>query len=501
LRRFFARLAALARADHRCMQAAPNSLLPPALVVVSGGAQPVRPVQPDLPDPRLLQALPRARRVLEVGAGRQGLALSYKRQQADAVWCAVNLFDAAMPRPAPAPGGVDHWLPISALDTPDALAAAGPELIVISDVLPWLDNPLRRLRALRAAAAPDTRLMIRVENHASLDVLQHLAQADLSSEQPWVAQAGPPRLMSPASIYKLLMDAGWMPHLADATAAKAPEPAVAQAVLALNQALRLAGSAPQHVQQLSQLVIEARATFAVPEDAAESARFDVLVPGNEERQLRANVEASPGLREVGARVITYRGARSAAEAFEQGRQQVQADWVLLCHQDIYFPAGFGRLLNAELCRIPPSERARTLLGFVGMGAPGQGQGFAPAGFVIDRLHRVDHPASNSAVSIDELAIVLSRDSLHRIDPALGWHLWATDLCLTAICQHRVLPRVLRLPLFHNSRTGWQLPEAFHASAATLLSKWPDHGPIPTLCGVIDEAFVRAHARPQPQVAA
>jgi hypothetical protein len=83
--------------------------------------------------------------------------------------------------------------------------------------------------------------------------------------------------------------------------------------------------------------------------------------------------------------------------------------------------------------------------------------------------------------------------VHRIDPALGWHLWATDLCLAAICDHHVFPRIVRLPLFHNSRTGWQLPAAFHASAELLARKWAGFGPIHTLCGVIAAAPERQQA--------
>lgn len=69
-------------------------------------------------------------------------------------------------------------------------------------------------------------------------------------------------------------------------------------------------------------------------------------------------------------------------------------------------------------------------------SPGLRDGYAPAGFVIDRLSRFEQRESNEVVSIDELAIVLARDSLHRIDSQLCWRLWATDLCLEAITRHK-----------------------------------------------------------------
>ena len=102
---------------------------------------------------------------------------------------------------------------------------------------------------------------------------------------------------------------------------------------------------------------------------------------------------------------------------------------------------------------------------------------------------MDHPGSGVALSFDEVAIVVSRDSIHRIAPEMGWHLWATDLCLTAISQHRVMPRLLSLPLFHNSRTGWGLPEAFVDSAERLIARHPAFAPIHTLCATLTPEFV------------
>ena len=209
-----------------------------------------------------------------------------------------------------------------------------------------------------------------------------------------------------------------------------------------------------------------------------------MVPTTRESQLRLNVECSPGLQEVDARIVSYRRARTPAEALEQSLAHGRTDWVLFCHQDVYFPRGFGARLNAVLDAIPANEHERTLIGFAGMGANLDANRCEPAGFVIDRQHRFDHPASAAAVSIDELAIVVSRRSLHRIDPAIGWHLWATDLCLTSIVQHRVFPRIVRLPLFHNSSNDYVLPDAFHAAAAYLAAKHAGFGTIHTLCGDI-----------------
>ena len=446
---------------------------PPARsLVVIGRAGDATP--DDALDARLLAALPAAARVLEVRARTDTLQRAYCRLHPDCAWSVIDLAGAQR----------------RAADPHDE--SGGPaglfDLIVLPDVLPWLADPLGLLRSLARRVARDGRLVLSTINHAAIGMLRPLLDGDLTIEPRDAVLAAQPRITSPASAYKLLMDAGWMPALAD----HRPETPLAEPARAAMQALAGAlgvavDGAAQRVHQAAQLIVEARPLFAEAGGPDGAALFDVLVPTNDERQLRVNVESSPGLREVDAAIVSYRGATTPAEAFEQGRAHLSADWVLLCHQDIYFPAGFGRRLNAVLAAIAPDRRATTLLGFVGMGAGAQGKGRVPAGFVIDRMARFDQPASDAAVSIDELAIVVSRDTVHRIDPTLGWHLWATDLCLASIVDHHVFPRIVRLPLFHNSRTGWQLPAQFHESAAILARKWSGFGAIHTLCGVIDAA--------------
>jgi SAM-dependent methyltransferase len=440
---------------------------PPSLVVIGRAAANV---PGDVLDERLLAALPPAGRVLEVRLHGSALQRAYCAAHPGCSWTAIEL--AAAERRAG--------------DPDDAPVAEPFDLIVLPDVLPWLADPLALLRSLARHVARGGSLVLSTPNHASLGTLSLLIDGDLSVESRHAPLPAAPRLTSPASAYKLLMDAGWMPTLA----AHEPHEPVAEpvrtAVDALTRALgHSTEGLSQRVHPAARLIIEARPSFADAAELDAPALFDAIVPTNDERQLRANVESSPGLAEVDATIISHRGARTPAEALEQGRAHGTRDWLLLCHQDVYFPRGFGRRLNAVLAAIPAERRATTLLGFVGMGSGPRGSGRFPAGFVIDRLARADHPETDFAVSIDELAIVVARDSVHRIDPALGWHLWATDLCLTAIVEHRVFPRIVRLPLFHNSRTGWKLPRQFHESAAVLARKWSGFGAIHTLCGVID----------------
>ncbi len=442
----------------------------PAVEVMIHGSQPAPRLQRAQRgfDPLLLNALPGARRVLAFACS-DDLARAYRQLHPTAQWHHAD--DGA------------------------SLFRIGShcDLIVLGQGLGRHDEARAFLQSLDRLASADASLVLQLENGATLSTIERVIEADLS--EPLMAGADDVRTHSPASVYKLLMDAGWMPTLAGRRDVEPTSAGIADAALSIADLLDIPRGTARRTLSIDQFVLSAKRPFAAAPTTHAVANFTVVVPTNRERQLRLNIEQSPGLREVDARIVSCRHAHDAAEALQKALPSCEADWVLLCHQDVYFPSGFGQRLHALLASIPAADRQRALIGFVGMGVNAGTHSFEPAGFVIDRMHAADHPASDKAVSIDELAIVISRDSIHRIDPALGWHLWGTDLCLTAICQHQVFPRIVRLPLFHNSVTDYQLPPAFIASAALLAKKHAGFGPIPTLCGMIDETFFLKHGCP------
>jgi len=421
-------------------------------------------------DPALVGAMPPATRVLALACADAGLGRAYLQRHPLAHW-----------HDAPTLEGVD---PSARFD----LIVLGPRLGHGPSARLTLDA---LFGALARHAMPGATLLLRAANGASLEHIERIVEGDLSSEDGAEGAAH-----SISSLYKRLMDAGWMPSLAGRRPAAPSHAATSQAALAIADALAVPRGTALRTLGMDEWIVSARRAFDDAPSTGNSAqaggRFDVIVPVTRERQLRLNVEASPGLAEVDAAIVVCRGAAHAAEALSSSLDACEADWVLMCHQDAFFPRGFGRRLQALLAAVPADERERTLIGFVGMGVNPDSHAYEPAGFVVDRLETVDHPASEHAMSIDEVAIVVARHSIHRIDPTFGWHLWATDLCLASICRHQRFARIVRLPLFHNSITDYELPEAFLRSAATLAAKYPAFKSIPTLCATIDEAFL---ARP------
>ena len=475
---------------------------PPALVVISGGPQAASSALPrqahNAAFQRLLKSLPAAQRVLELGCGAGELAQAYKRQHPDCHWTGVDSVPASLAQAHPY---VDAALCLNLAAASIQTIQSRFDLIVVNK-LERLPQAATVLSELGKLLKPNGVMFVLAENHARLSSLAHLIEADVSTGTAATVQDASsldrahPRFQSPSTIYKMLMDADWMPTLVDHEPDDVVDDRLAAAARYMGEALGVPPGCPDRVHRMKHLVIRTQRLFDAPVQASSQALFDVVVPTNKEQQLRVNVEQSPGLKEVQARVISYRQASSPAEALNESLQHVQSDWVLLCHQDIYFPRGFGQRLNEVLAAIPVGERASALLGFIGMGVNRETEQTEPAGFVVDRLNWADHPASDAALSIDELALVVARDSIHKIDPLIGWHLWATDLCLTSVCTHSVFPRIVRLPIFHNTQSGWQLPKSFYDSAEYLLQKHSAFNTIHTLCGVIDQGFVARHRSAQ-----
>jgi hypothetical protein len=277
---------------------------------------------------------------------------------------------------------------------------------------------------------------------------------------------------------KLLLDAGWLPNLRDYFAFGHPNQDFVRALMAAAAQIGIPAQTASRNILLYQMIIDCVKAPSPPPRL--TTQFSVVVPVTNAAQLALNVTRSPGLREVGAPVIEVRDATSAADAFARGVAQIETPWVVFAHQDVYFPVGSGRALAAEFGAVATARANEELIGFVGLrkGAAGEAE---PAGLVIDRIARIDHPAVQDAISMDEFAVAMTPHTVHRIDPALGWHLWGTDLCLAARSRGGVA-RIVRVPLYHNSYNDGALSPTFQKSLDILRAKYPHMAAIPTLCG-------------------
>ncbi len=217
---------------------------------------------------------------------------------------------------------------------------------------------------------------------------------------------------------------------------------------------------------------------------------------NRPEVARSCLLASPCLA-AGTRhqVLIAQGMRSAGDGFAWARQLATNPWIVLVHQDVYLPPDWDRTFAVGLQAAQSAFARVAIAGVYGVRSDGE-----HVGHVFDRDRWLGHaPVRPQRVrSLDELLLAVRSDRGLRVDPALGWHLYGTDLCLQAeatgqdavvidaACEHRsTLPRALPAA---DAATPSALQEqiaAFNASASALASRWPSAMPVSTPVTVVD----------------
>lgn len=128
----------------------------------------------------------------------------------------------------------------------------------------------------------------------------------------------------------------------------------------------------------------------------------------------------------------YVNATSAAAAFNAEMARVPAaEWLVWVHQDVFLPPDWDRRFVAA---IREAQALFPKLAVVGVyGVAGAGAAARRAGHVLDRgtLLREATPLPCRADSIDELLFAVKIDAGLRLDPALGFDFYATDVALSA----------------------------------------------------------------------
>lgn len=433
---------------------------------------------------KLLAAIPAdARRVLELGCANGRLGRRFKELHPGVTWWGVEMAaDAA----ATAAQHLDRVIQLD-LDRADlAQLEGGFDTIVIGDLLEHVRDPARLLESLYDLATADAQIVCCLPNMAHLSVIERLVAGDISYDTMGLLDQTHVRFYSPSSAFKTFLDAGWLPSMPDQYRVEAPQTHFAAKIVEAAQLLGVPTETALRTFGCYQMIIVCRKwAMEALRGSGPTAPISVIVPVNRVWQYELNIARSPGLKEIGAEIVTVQGASSAAAAYTFGTQKARHAWHLVVHQDVYFPVGSGLALARQLGALEAAGRTRAPVGFAGLAASGHGDGSVRhAGLVIDRTTLFSHPGTDAALSIDEFAVALHRDAAVSIDGELGWHLWATDLCLQAAAggNPRDAATIVETPLFHNSTTAWSLPEAFHASAQKLLDKYPQLARIPTLCG-------------------
>jgi hypothetical protein len=201
--------------------------------------------------------------------------------------------------------------------------------------------------------------------------------------------------------------------------------------------------------------------------------------------------ASPCIGPGGHALAVHFNVSSAAQGFNDAMVAASGSasdnrWLVWVHQDVYLPESW----DEKFCTALAQAQARfPLLAVAGVyGLTGAGAAARRAGHVLDRgqLLREPTPLPCLVDSLDELLFAVRVDAGLRLDPALGFDFYATDLVLQAqaagwqcavldaCCEHwsdtpasgAIAPRVV---------------QRIKSSAAVFERKWAQRLPISTPC--------------------
>lgn len=332
------------------------------------------------------------------------------------------------------------------------------------------------LRQLHAAMTDNALLVTSAINALHHTNLQLLLRSDLPPDALHGGYA------TYATTTKCLLDAGFLPHLADTV----PDPApggLHRAAEPLLTGSRVSLARARRHMNASHHIFAAARVMAVTEQFA-STPISFIACVNDELQLGSNLLGSPALgagtpHEI--RLVT--GATSVGEAFNEVLETVTHDVVVLVQQDMYLPFGWDTVFVTNFAQ---ARERFSPIGTVGLyGLLYRKQRREAVGTVVDRDRLLQRaPQLPAAVDgLDEILLAMPRDTTLRLDPALGFHLYGTDACLQAALGG-LTNVVVYAPAFHNSL--FDRPSAsFHASLRSLLGKWPAVRPLHSNMGRLD----------------
>jgi SAM-dependent methyltransferase len=431
---------------------------------------------------QLLEAVPRdALTVLEVGCAEGRLGGALKDLEPRRRVLGIERVAAVAARAA---ARLDRVFTLDVEREAPDLAPGSVDCILFGDVLEHLVDPLGALRRLVPLLAPGGRVLCSVPNVQHHSVVAALLRGEFQYQEAGLLDATHLRFFTWSSFMKLLLDAGLAPRLVGMQPVP-PDPRLLQAMGPL---LAHLGVAPQRAATyLSAYQWTVEGTPLGWDRAAEEAPLSFVACVNHDAQLLDNLAASPCLRPGSPHeLVAVRGARSAAEGLNAGLARARHDLVVLVHQDVYLPAGWPARFLAQW------RLAEATLGPVGVAGvfgavhdPSAKGGISRAGYVVDRHVLLREPAPLPAVvqGLDELLVALPRTTALRLDPALGFHFYATDLA----CQARAAGMTavaLDALCFHNSQNSGELAPAFHESGRAFRAKWGAALPVATPCALV-----------------
>jgi hypothetical protein len=207
--------------------------------------------------------------------------------------------------------------------------------------------------------------------------------------------------------------------------------------------------------------------------------WSLVVAVNSEEVLRTNLLRSVELKSAKEIVRQYKSG-NASSAYNNGLAAVTGDIVVFAHQDVYLPVGWAAKLKESLDILTLRDPEWGVAGVFGITANGGDAGYVYSSGLRRFIGRPFHEPIRVS-TLDEMLLIIRKSSGLQFDEHLpGFHLYGTDICLSA--ESRGMRNyVVPCFAFHNSCGVVWLPLDFWRAYLYLRRKWKARLPVMTPC--------------------
>ncbi|MEO5339181.1 MAG: class I SAM-dependent methyltransferase [Magnetococcus sp. MYC-9] len=418
----------------------------------------------------LLNRIPAsARKILDIGCGAGALGYLAKQRNPDVVYCGVELIEAAA---RIAETHLDQTYCANIETDPLPLGKEAFDCIIFGDVLEHLYHPLETLKRLKESLTAEGCVLCCIPNMQHYSIFETLICGEFQYQEGGLLDKTHIRFFTYANCIKLLLDAGFIPKIVSQISGPSTNPGLVEALLAAAVYMK------QDPWRFSRYLATYQYIFHGVKNPAYAAPLpppfpiSFIVPTNNERILRDYLNSSPIFRgDHPHQLIILPDQSSAAEAVANGLRQAKHDFVVCLHQDVYLPDGWDALFCQ---RVLQAEAGMDNVGLIGIyGSSARAGTVTQHGSLIDRHEaRIDNgPLPAPVGSLDDCLFGFRKAGFPGMDPALKYHLYATDL----LCAYRERGQqavVVDALCYHNPGLGQAgHPPEMADSTRYLMAKW------------------------------
>lgn len=221
-----------------------------------------------------------------------------------------------------------------------------------------------------------------------------------------------------------------------------------------------------------------------------TSRFAVAAAVNDDAILANCLARSPAIRSGALVLRTYRGASSAAIAYNKAIDDVASDTILiLAHQDVYLPDGWVERCATALDTLTRRDPDWAVAGLVGKTAESEFVGLVWS-TGMDLLLRGTGELPRAVDCLDELLLILRVKTGVRFDEDLpGFHLYGVDIVQEAKGRGHA-SYAIDAPVVHHDKVIPKLDSQYRRAWRYMRAKWRASLPIPTLIVPLRAGFFR-----------